>query len=471
MRRLTRRQFLELTAGAAGGATLASIAAACSSGSPAATAPPQPSPAAASTPAGQAATAVPASGAAKSISMLIDTSGAGQAWQGGIKLFNQVNSGKMSVSYDTVPYEGLLQKLNLLFFAGSSQYDVVPINLEWTGAVQQYLAPLDSFIAADKLNLEQLFGKDATYNSGGHVLGLPGRNASPVFAYRKDLLEQAGLSVPTTIEEWADAAKKLTVKGADGKVTTYGAAFFCDSPHFSLATLAYVVMPYGIRFLTDDLKNADESLRSDANIHLLTVMQDMAKSGVMPNPVGFSFTDTITAWQQGIMATSNLFGAWCQQLEDKSKSKVVGKVDYTLSPGQPAHQGPLSPIGPHKPVYYGGAWYIAINGKTQKKDDAWQLVKFLTASEQGQTEMALHYHNQPTLLSVLQNPQYQSQDPSVQVSLKVFKDVGMIAAAPIAQNADFELAVHKEMQNLFAGKDAKATANDMFDAIAKVVRS
>jgi hypothetical protein len=50
------------------------------------------------------------------VGMLIDTSGAGKAWQGGIQLFNQLNQGKMEVAYDTTDFSSLLQKESLLFF-------------------------------------------------------------------------------------------------------------------------------------------------------------------------------------------------------------------------------------------------------------------------------------------------------------------------------------------------------------------
>ena len=97
------------------------------------------------------------------VGMLIDTSGAGQSWQGGIKLFNQVNSGKIEVGYDSVDYSSLLQKETLLLFSGSAQYDVFPVNGEWTAATQKFLLPLDPFIAEDGLDVVKLFGKGAVF--------------------------------------------------------------------------------------------------------------------------------------------------------------------------------------------------------------------------------------------------------------------------------------------------------------------
>ena len=63
---------------------------------------------------------------------------------------------------------------------------------------------------------------NGTYN--GHVYGL-GYSVTPyVFAYRSDLLEEAGIAVPTTWDELADAARELTKKNESGEVEFAG---FC----------------------------------------------------------------------------------------------------------------------------------------------------------------------------------------------------------------------------------------------------
>jgi len=406
------------------------------------------------------------------VGMMVDTSGAGQAWQGGIKLFNQVNKGKIEVGFDTVDYSSLLQKETLLFFSGSTQYDVFPVNGEWTAAVQKFLLPLDPFLAADEQDVTKLFGKDAVLKIGGKILGLPARNAPNILAYRKDLYTQTGLNPPTTIEEWAEQAPKLTKKGSDGRVQIYGTSIAegASAPHFSTIILAYTYFPYGLRILTSDLKEPDPSLKSEVAIKILTLLQKMAMGGDAPNQVAWSFTDNINAWQQGTIGNSNIFAARSQAMEDRAKSTVAGKVGYVLAPGQPASTKKLAAVGPHKPVYFGGPWYITINAKTANPRGAWELVKFLTASEQGQKEMAMSFSNQPTLLSVLNSPEYRQKDPAATTSLKIYEQIGWSTIAPVPQNADIELAVHKQVQQLFTGKNPKNVATDIHDDIGKVLK-
>jgi ABC-type glycerol-3-phosphate transport system substrate-binding protein len=404
------------------------------------------------------------------ISMLIDTSGAGNAWQGGIKLFNQRNSGKIELVFDTVDFSSLLQKESLLFFSKSTQYDVFPVNGEWTAAVQNFLLPLDSFIEADGLDVTKLFGKDAVFKAGGKVLGLPGRNAPNIFAYRKDLYANLGLTVPTTLDEWSSQVPKLTKKGADGRTLVYGTSISegASAAHFSMIMFAYLGFPIGMRVLTDDLKQPDPSLKSETGIHVLTVIQEMA--AYAPNLLAWSFTDNINGWQQGSIASDNFFGARSQAIEDPKTSKVVGKVGYALAPGQPASTKKLSGLGPHTPIYVGGPWYITINGKTSNPRAAWELVKFLAASDEGQKGMALNYSNQPTLLSVLNSPEYQAKDPAAATASKIYQQVGWSTIAPVPKNADVELAVHKQIQLLLGGANPKTVAQGIYNDVGAVLK-
>ncbi len=407
------------------------------------------------------------------IGMLIDTSGAGKAWQGGIQLFNQTNEGKLAVSFDTTDYSSLLQKESLLFFSGSDQYDVFPVNGEWTAALQKFLMPLDDFIAEDGMDLTALFGKDAALTIDGKVLGLPARNGPNVFAYRKDLYADAGLVVPTTVEEWATQVPKLTKKGDNGRVDIFGTSIAegASAPHFSTVMLAYFYFPYGLRILSPDLKGPDETLIGDTAVSILAAIQQMAASGDAPNQLAWSYTDNITAWQQGQIASDSFYAARSQAIEDQKASKVAGKVGYTLSPGVPTANGKIANAGPHKPVYFAGPWYLTINGKTKNPRAAWELVKFLAASQEGQKQMALNNNNQPTLLSVLDSPEYRAKDPAADVALDIYRNYGWSTIAPVPQNADIELAIHQEVQQLFTGKAPKQVAQGIYDSVGKVLKS
>jgi multiple sugar transport system substrate-binding protein len=339
--------------------------------------------------------------------------------------------------------------------------------------LQKFLLPLDDFIAEDGMDLTALFGQDAALSIGGKVLGLPARNAPNVFAYRRDLYADAGFEPPTTVEEWVAQVPKLTKKGDNGRIDIFGTSIAegASAPHFSTVMIAYVLFPYGLRILSPDLTGPDPGLIGDTAVSLLTALQAMAANGDTPNQLAWSYTDNITAWQQGQIANSSLYAARSQAIEDKTASKVAGKVGYTLSPGVPTAGGKIAAPGPYKPVYFGGPWYLTVNAKTTNPRAAWELLKFLAASEEGQKQMALKNNNQPTLLSVLRSPEYKAKDPAADVALKIYENYGWSAIAPVPQNADIELAIHQEVQQLFTGKAPKQVAQGIYDGIGKFFKA
>ncbi len=84
----------------------------------------------------------------------------------------------------------------------------------------------------------------------GHVYGL-GYSVTPyVFAYRTDLLEEAGVSVPTTWEELADAARKLTVKDENGAISQSGFCFPMKGGN--MVEFDVFVFGNGGKFMDDD---------------------------------------------------------------------------------------------------------------------------------------------------------------------------------------------------------------------------
>lgn len=88
---------------------------------------------------------------------------------------------------------------------------------------KQYM-PIDDYFAdwEGKDDIMESVLANGTYN--GSVYGLAYSVTPYVFAYRIDLLEEAGIEVPVTWEELADAARELTVYNDNGEVEFSG---FC----------------------------------------------------------------------------------------------------------------------------------------------------------------------------------------------------------------------------------------------------
>lgn len=110
------------------------------------------------------------------------------------------------------------------------------------------LVPLDDLI--DDIGRDK-FSKTALSEGekDGTCYSLPLYSHAQVMWYRKDLLDAAGLEVPKTWDEFADAAKTLTKDGV------YGCSFPCGSNDLmGTRFLNFYVRSGGGSLLTDDLK-------------------------------------------------------------------------------------------------------------------------------------------------------------------------------------------------------------------------
>ena len=59
-------------------------------------------------------------------------------------------------------------------------------------------------------------------NQYGHTYGVWVSGSPIALMYNRDMFDEAGVAVPTTKEELLDAARALTIRGADGTVTQFG---------------------------------------------------------------------------------------------------------------------------------------------------------------------------------------------------------------------------------------------------------
>ncbi|MBN9605663.1 MAG: ABC transporter substrate-binding protein [Actinomycetales bacterium] len=105
-------------------------------------------------------------------------------------------------------------------------------------AAKGILAPLDDYLAADGVDTSDFIPAaldQMTYD--GKIYSLPIAVHSFQLLYNKTLLEEAGVAVPTTMNELAAAIATLTKQDADGTITQLGLGD--PSPSTTLTTLGY----------------------------------------------------------------------------------------------------------------------------------------------------------------------------------------------------------------------------------------
>ncbi len=236
------------------------------------------------------------------------------------------------VNIEVIPFEAMTRKADSSLKSGSDQYDVIMdgwVNaMEW--ASQGLLEPLDAYIDDKKKypdldigDFVKVFIDDARF--GDQLFGLPVYGESTFLFYRKDLFDQLGLSMPSSMlaikEAAATISRKLpdvypiSMRGREGIHVVYSWSTF--------------LWAFGGRWF--DEKGRLE-LDSPQALEATLFFTDLLKNYGPPGVENFGWVENRDLFMRGKAAMSidaTVNGAFN---ENERLSKVNGKVGYVSSP-------------------------------------------------------------------------------------------------------------------------------------------
>lgn len=192
---------------------------------------------------------------------------------------------------------------------------------------------------------------------GGQVYGAPLMFDGLGLYYNEELLRAAGISPPTTWEEFRDAALALTVKDETGKIVTAGAALGLTSniEHFS-------------------------------DILALMMLQNGAD---LANPTSQEAQQALAFYRLFAEKPGNV---WDETLDNSILAFASGKVAFIFAPSwqvftirdiNPQLSFKIIPVPqlPGSAVSWASYWVEGIAKNSKHKDEAWEFLKFLTSKE------------------------------------------------------------------------------------------
>ncbi|WNJ90271.1 ABC transporter substrate-binding protein [Bosea sp. 685] len=256
--------------------------------------------------------------------------------------------------------------------------------------------------------------------------GIPVRHATNALIYNEAILEERGVSkLPTSFEELAELARKLTFKRDDG--TQVNGLAFTAAFASNFLTLA--------RCLGGDYMTPDGKLVANepGMVKALTLLADFYKAGVLPRNFATVNNEEITTWmQQGRAAmTINPF-ARLVTYNDPAKGKYGGRFKSLLPPMAADLAGKVT----YAPTTE--FWSLVIPKNARQKPLSWEMIKALS-SKAGTLAMALN-GNGPTRVST-------------------YTDEKLKAAMPYAAD---EAAALKASRIHLPAFDEQARAHDIF---------
>jgi multiple sugar transport system substrate-binding protein len=249
--------------------------------------------------------------------------------------------------------------------------DVARLDSAWIPEFQKagILVALDEEMSDFNQTADGLLESAMSTNQiGGHYYGLALNTNTKILFYNTEALEAAGVQVPTTMDEFVEAAKKLSGNNENGQqVWGY------DEPALAGWNLCPFIWSYGGDLLSPDQTTAEGYINGENTVKAIQMLADLYNDGAL------------TGFNSGDIPMTDGFGngRYMMLLEGPWKiSEMEGAYpdfEYATA-GVPAGDGGSISV-------LGGEDISMFNSSNTNKEAAWKFMQFMT-SEFAQVEMA-----------------------------------------------------------------------------------
>lgn len=275
----------------------------------------------------------------------------------------------IKVSAEQVPEQQQRQKAVIEFASGKPSFDVSGISLhvqkrmaakgKWFEDLRPYIA--DASLTAPDFDFADFGAGPVAYarQADGSLDTIPFFVDYWMVYYNKEIFDAKGVAYPKTMEEMATVAAKLhdPAKGIAGFVSR-------GLKNANVPVWASLVLGQGIETTSSDGKLLTDTPEA---IWAGELYKKLNKESGPVGQVGFNWNECQTTFIQGRAAMWLDGIGFATPLEDPSKSRIVGKVGYGVTPpGPKAH---------HAGMFADG---MGISRGSQKKQAAWLYLQFMT---------------------------------------------------------------------------------------------
>jgi sorbitol/mannitol transport system substrate-binding protein len=275
----------------------------------------------------------------------------------------------INLEFVILPENELRDRVTQDIATQGGQYDVVTIGTYevpiWAG--NQWLADLTEYASSEEYDVDDLMPPvREALTVDDSLYAVPFYGESSFLMYRKDLFEQAGLTMPDqpTWQQVAEFAATLNNPGQNlAGICLRGLPGWGEV----LAPLNTVILTFGGRWY-DEEWNA--YLNSPETTQAVQFYVDLVRSSGQPGAPSSGFSECLTALSQGNAAMWYDATVAAGSLEDPATSTVAGKIGYAPAP-----------VVETENAGWLWAWSLAIPETSQNKDAAWTFMEWATSKD------------------------------------------------------------------------------------------
>lgn len=232
------------------------------------------------------------------------------------------------------------------------------------------------------------------------IWGIPFLWESLIILYNKDILDEAGIELPTIENPWTwgdiqAVAAELTVdKDGDGQIDQWGAAIPLRSPVNRILNLT---LGFGGGYVVEE--DGRHVIRvGDAETELLSIIMNMmyVDQTAFPGAVGLSGTQVLPAFYEGDYALIPGIGVWARQ-------QIVQNAPENFN------WGVLPPVKAQTQHQGSNTQTLSIPTDARHKEEAMRFIEFFLSTE-NMAQLAQGDWLFPTRQSSLELPEFQTEE-------------------------------------------------------------
>ncbi len=283
----------------------------------------------------------------------------------------------IKVNWEELPEDQWRQKVKVEHLSGST--DMSAFLSYWGQEGEQFMksgwyTDLKPFIDNPNMTNPDFNWQDYTANLraaaviDGKIPIIPDRgSALPILYYRRDIFEKFGLKKPETWDDVMSAAKTI-FEGTKGDV--FGIVLRGKA---AAATSMFAPVLYDFGGQWFDRKTGDVAFNTPEALKAFEWWGTVLREYGPPGSVNNHWAEVTSIYSQGRAAMCYDDIVFTATFGDASKSTVVGKVGYAVTP-----TGPHSADWRNLPPYSLGVNGLAISGLNKSPEAAWYMVQYMS---------------------------------------------------------------------------------------------
>jgi trehalose/maltose transport system substrate-binding protein len=353
-----------------------------------------------------------------------------------------------------------LRTYNTQLGAGSSDVDVLQIDVIWPGILAQHAVDLSQSLSDLAAQHFPAIVENNTVD--GKLIGMPWFTDAGLLYYRQDLLDKYGVSAPAT---WADleAAAKTIMDGENASNPDFTGFVFQAAAYEGLTcnALEWQYSNGGGRIVEDVDGEAKVTLNNPQAIAALQRAAGWVGTIAPEGVTTYQEADSLNVFIAGNSAfMRNWPYAWAASQDPASV--IRGKVGI-----QPLPMGDGD--GASNAACLGG-WQLMVSKYSKAQDAGVEYVKFMCSPEV-QTSYAIERSHLPTIASVYDDPGVAQASEFIPRLKDVFQ--GGAVARPSSITADLyndvSVSYFTGVNQILTGSDVQSTVEDIVGQLEDTV--